>query len=559
MAKIDWKALVHARGPATRVPQQIKDLARPGPAADGASLQLAEALLVPGRWLATSAPAAELLVAQLTKKGASPGPLELRLLGDLAVADHLWFAMPGSSQVQANDAHARATLAIARKALPLARGWLADADASRRAAAAFFLALVEADGASADETVALARQDPRAEVRGGAALALGFHARNGHVGARAALERPSSDDVAGHWAGRVVAGLEPTPDETVEAAIAWFARWEPALLPWGRSQPLRLVKALTRALPSREALAPLLVRGAATLGPNRAETRLLCGLAVELASFTTAFGEREVVAASRLSSVQRATAEALVALPGPLLGLRHGLPGSSRATARWLGLAPSGVLEREEDGGLARWQRLREGLGEATARTTIVRDCLRGLSPAEQLEAARELLLGAYKILIEVDARWPASALAELVRAAGPAAVAWARETMAIVVELRPHASALAQLSPEHVVVVLAALVDAGEAIDPAWEPVVGFAPVAEARAVLAAIDGTRRQALVLERLARVATAEPVVRAQLLDAVAPVLDLVATPAVVGALRDQLADPTVATFVDPTNAAAIRLA
>jgi hypothetical protein len=554
MAKVDWKILKHAQGPAARVPTQIKDLLKPGHPSDAAASNLARDLLVPGRWLETSAPAAELLVAQVMKKGATPVPLELRLLGDLAAADHLWFATRGAPDARANDTAGSETLAIAEKALPLARAWLGDADGARRAIAGFFLALVERDGTSVDAVAGLARTDPLGEVRGGAAFALGFFARAGHVAARAALDALTGDGftVAGRWAGLVVAGAEPTADATVDGCVAWFARWEPTLLPWGRAQPLRVATALTRALPPSDALAPSLARGAAMLGPARPETRLVCGVAADLAGFTTSFKEREVAPASALSAVQRATAEALIAAPGPLLGMRHGLPGSSRAAARWIGLAPAGVLERVGADGLARWQRVRALFGQPPpAGSVVIAEALKGLSPVEQLEAARELLLGAYKILIDVDARFPPSALAELVRAAGKDAAAWARESMEIAVTFHEGGHASAQMSPEHMMVVLAALVDAGIPIEPAWEPFVGLAPVPEARKVLGALAPARRSEIALGRLARGA-ASPAGHAQLLDALAPVLDLIPGPEVHRRARDLLAEPNIAKFVDPAN-------
>jgi hypothetical protein len=99
---------------------------------------------------------------------------------------------------------------------------------------------------------------------------------------------------------------------------------------------------------------------------------------------------------------------------------------------------------------------------------------------------------------------------------------------------------------------VLAALVDAGVPIEPAWEPFVGLAPLPEARKVLGALAPLRRRELALRRLARGA-ASPAGHAQLLDALAPVLDLIPGPEVHRAARDLLAEPNIAKFVDPENA------
>ena len=115
---VDWKKLKHAQGPATRVPALIKDLDKPGHAGEAAALQLLEALVVEGRWLPTSAPAAELLVERLTHKGAEPNPMALRLLADLGAGDHLCFVRPDAPARRSKDKQAQATLAIARRAYP---------------------------------------------------------------------------------------------------------------------------------------------------------------------------------------------------------------------------------------------------------------------------------------------------------------------------------------------------------------------------------------------------------------------------------------------------------
>ena len=146
---VDWKKLKHAQGPATRVPALIKDLDKPGHAGEAAALQLLEALVVEGRWLPTSAPAAELLVERLTHKGAEPNPMALRLLADLGAGDHLCFVRPDAPARRSKDKQAQATLAIARRVVPLVQSWLTVRDAATRAAAVFFLALCDEEAAAA--------------------------------------------------------------------------------------------------------------------------------------------------------------------------------------------------------------------------------------------------------------------------------------------------------------------------------------------------------------------------------------------------------------------------
>ena len=235
MANVDWNNLKHALGSATQVPQLILDLAQPGHPSDAASFHLTEALVVGGTWLPTSVPAAELLLELLTRADSEPVPRALRLLADLASAGHLWFFTPAAPARRKQDAVGQATLALAQRALPLARTWLTSPEAELRAAAIFFLSLVEEDAASAAAIAELARTETTPELRGGAALALGFFARAGNEASQQVLGELSGDRYvrAGVWAGRAIAGLPCSEQETTAGVGAWFTDWRPSLLPWG--------------------------------------------------------------------------------------------------------------------------------------------------------------------------------------------------------------------------------------------------------------------------------------------------------------------------------------
>ena len=556
MGNVDWKKLKHAQGPATRVPLQIQELSKAGHPSDAAAFQLTEALVVEGKWLATSAPAAELLVEQLTKKGAKPTPAALRLLGDLAAGDHLWFIGPEAPAKRAKDKAGQATLGLARAAIPLAVKWLLDEEPERRAAAVFFLALVD-DAASGAKIAELARDDAAPEIRGGAALALGFYSREGHASAEAALAKLEGDGfvTAGRWAAGVIAGEPITDDATAAAIRGWFASWAPALLPWGRSQPLRLVEALMRIVPDGEKLAPILARAAS------AGDRFLCKLAIELAGFDRSFHQYDVAKAASLSPLQRATAEALIGVPQPLFWMDAGLPGSRVTAERWLGLAPSGPLERVEKDGRMRWERVRAlyDAKKTPSAEAIIGASLEGLGPAEQLEVATELLLGAYKILIQIDAKITPTALGELAHAAGNDAVPWARGVATFAANAYARSENTNQLSASHLLVVLGVLVDAGVSLDPSWDRLVWLDGSPEARKVIAAMPAPRRSAIVVGQLAGYATKTPVLAARELDKVAGLLDVAGTPEVVSAMRALLASSAVAKFAKPETVAKLAAA
>jgi len=301
MANVDWKNLKHALGSAAQVPQLILDLAQPGPPSDAACFHLTEALVVAGSWLPTSAPAAELLLELLTRPDAKPVPFALRLLADLASAGHLWFFTAAAPAQRKQDTVGQETLAVAQRALPLARTWLTSPEAELRAAAIFFLSLVEEDAASAPDLAELARTETTPELRGGAALALGLYARTGNEASRQLLGELNGDRYvqAGAWASRAIAELPGSEQETTAGVGAWFTDWRPSLLPWGYTRPLEVVKAAVRLVPSYEQLAPALVRSTAE-NPSAS----VCNLAVDLAGFTTSFKESVVVPAAALSPLQ---------------------------------------------------------------------------------------------------------------------------------------------------------------------------------------------------------------------------------------------------------------
>jgi hypothetical protein len=559
MANVDWNNLKHAQGSATQVPQLILDLARPGHPADAASFHLTEALVLGGTWLPTSVPAAELLLDLLTRADSEPVPRALRLLADLASAGHLWFFTPAAPARRKQDAVGQATLALAQRALPLARTWLTSPEAELRAAAIFFLSLVEEDAASAAAIAELARTETTPELRGGAALALGFFARAGNEASQQVLGELSGDRYlrAGVWAGRVIAGLPCSEQETTAGVGAWFSDWRPSLLPWGYTRPREVVMVAVRLVPNFEELAPPLVR-AAKLGATWQESRALCSVAVDLAGFTKSFDESEVVPAAALSPLQRATAEALIAQPSSLRSLGHGLPGSSRAAARWLGLAAPGPLEQVEDSGLMRWQRVRSlyAATEPPTADAIIAASLGGLNPTAQLEVATELVLGAYRILIQIDAKISPSALAELAKAAGDDGVRWAKDLADRAAAAWAAEDTTYQLSPRYWMMILCLLIDAGLPIEAAWEPLITVDASPGARKVLTALTDTQRDRLVLDRAAQLEE-EDDVKADFLNELSPQLDLLGSATVLKALREVLESGEVADLVDADLAEQLR--
>lgn len=529
---VAWDKLQHALGPATDVPRLVQDLAKPGHPSDAASYHLWESLVVHGRWLETSLPAAELILGLLTENHAKPIPRALRVLADLASAGHLWFITPQATATRQADSFGVATLAVAQRAIPLATNWLSSTDGEVRAAAIFFLSLVEAD--AADLIAAIMHNDELAEVRAGAALALGLYARAGHQASEQALSAPTSDPFvhAGVWAGRAIAGLLCREEETTRAIASWFVRWKPPLLPWGYTRPLEVVNAVVRLLPNCESLAPALVRSTA-----ENQSAIICKVALGLAGFTTSFQESDVVPASRLSPLQRATAEALMEQSSSMVGLGYGLPGSTQAAARWLGLAPPGPLERVEDGGLMRWQHVRTLFAAAEPPTAaqVISASLDGLSPRDQLEVATELLLGAYAILMQAEATFSPKELEDLARGARDDGVAWAKQTASLVADIRARGGTAFQLSPRHVMMILGLLVEASTPIEPEWEPLILIDTSPICRAVLSSLPQSRRDHFVLKRLADLEPDDDS-KADFLDQLTPLLDVLGSPTVLQALR-----------------------
>ena len=136
--------------------------------------------------------------------------MALRLLADLGAGDHLCFVRPDAPARRSKDKQAQATLAIARRVVPLVQSWLTVRDAATRAAAVFFLALCDEEAAAAKAIASVARSDAAPAVRAGAAIALGLYARAGHAPSATVLAALEGDDhvAAGRWAGRVIAGMK---------------------------------------------------------------------------------------------------------------------------------------------------------------------------------------------------------------------------------------------------------------------------------------------------------------------------------------------------------------
>ena len=134
-----FRSLVHAQGPATRVPTQLKKLTATTPEArEAAFYQLREALVAPGEWFTASGPAAELL-AQQAASAKVGRDVTLRLLGEMAAGDPNWFVGADAAKLRSAHKLSADTVRAATDAIPSAVSMLGHGEPEARAAAAFFL------------------------------------------------------------------------------------------------------------------------------------------------------------------------------------------------------------------------------------------------------------------------------------------------------------------------------------------------------------------------------------------------------------------------------------
>lgn len=155
----------------------------------------------------------------------------------------------------------------------------------------------------------------------------------------------------------------------------------------------------------------------------------------------------------------------------------------------------------------------------------------RGLDSAEKLTVLQTLAEGAYGIAELAGLRIDPRELASAAAASGGGGVEWARKAIA---KAKPGVR-----SPE-MLTAMVALVRAGEALDPAWDDLVGFVPTDLAREVLAALPKPRRVELALRWARSVKGGQ----ATFLKNVAPLYDLVGSHALAKVLRPWLKLPVV---------------
>ncbi|NUP13427.1 MAG: hypothetical protein HOW73_45900 [Polyangiaceae bacterium] len=546
---MDWKKLQHAQGPATRIPQQIETLGDASRAGDDAYFHLTEALVAPGQWFPADAPAAELLANRIRDR--APGLVRaLRLLGDMAAGDHLWLVAPAAEEQRKQSSAAAKTFEHASSVASVAEEFLGDEQAALRSAAIFFLALVGGTAVAKKKVADLAEKDPSRPVRAGAAVALGFFSRGGDSDARARLEALPTEGLpgSGRWAGKAIAGLDCTDDEAASGAAGWFTSIDTTLVPWGRGDAGRWVTALLAHSEQRDVVPPAIVRAFAAQGEEDHKRRKAIGeLALDLAGFKSQFDQMEVAPPERLSDAQRKTARSLAEMQDIVPGLRWGMPGSSRCIDKWLGLAPPSPLELEVAPGERRWQRTRARISDETSAGVVIDEAMSALTPVERLDVAQELLIGAYKILVQTDGDIPPEAFEQMIEAAGAAGVTWAKSFLVFAAEASRRNDNLFMLTDAHLLAAFKVLLRQGIVVEPEWDDAVGFEPPEDARLVLEAIPEERRSEMILRRLRLL---PDLGKGAFIAVLPPVLDLVGSPELIEYLRKLLENPKISEIAGP---------
>src|SRR5262245_7345109 len=191
---VAWKTLKHAKGPATRVPAQVKALVGGKDAQERSTAfwALWDTLVGDAAWFETSAPAVALLLDSLDKAGdqrASGLLLVAEILGGDALRG--WLAPPDAPA--AADERAARDEAVRRKAALLAA--LEQGDDDARAAAAMAVAMLPELAADSVPALVARAADHAAGplARAGALLALG-RVDIGNPGAEAAIAAGRAED-----------------------------------------------------------------------------------------------------------------------------------------------------------------------------------------------------------------------------------------------------------------------------------------------------------------------------------------------------------------------------
>jgi hypothetical protein len=430
---------------------------------------------------------------------------------------------------------------------------LAHPEPALRAAAVFFLGLVPGGADSLTRLGELAQRDPSVEMRATATVTLGLLARAGRKDAEELLEQLVLDDSllkSARWAGRVIAGLATSAEEDAAGAAGWFsARW--AATPWcSASSSARWIRALVPETNRRAVVAPAIVKSFVAAGGPQSRQRAIAELALELAGFKANFNELEVVAAERLDDGQRQTAAALMEMPNVVLALRWGLPGSARAIGKWLELSPPSPLEAKDKGGQRRWQRVRAVIADGRPSAEVIETAMADLTPLEKLQVAQELLMGAYKILLHAETEISPAALNELATAAGKDAVSWAESLVSLAAAWARESLNPFSLLHAHLFVAFKVMVRAKVALEPDWDDAIGVEPPDDARLVLEAISPERRASLLMRRLDRY---PPAGQGFLIAKTMPLMDLVASPALIARFKTLMSSQAVSDGAGPDTA------
>lgn len=363
MKEVDWKSLKHARGPATRLPNEMKGLSSRSGETVAEAVDVVEDVLTGDRlWFSASAPAISLL-AEVTRKATHKSAV-LFVMANALGADHVraWFAPPDAGPPA--DVVA-AALACQEYLVELA----GDADAFTRASALVVLAMVPDLATGALQVFRRAATSDGSEaVRASALLALGRAGANDPP-SKALLTSLEQD----HAAPGVVRGaatlcsLRLNPTRSLSSARSGIQEWlsfplpepfEGAHIPWFRakrygwytrdqflSAPSQAVFEIASRRGQLRELLDLVIEMA--LGATDHQLlRALNELVVELGGFRSNPEEPFVLLPSELPEAQLLLAKRLAATP-LLPHAAYGLPAAGTPRRRWLGELPPAALERE--------------------------------------------------------------------------------------------------------------------------------------------------------------------------------------------------------------------
>ena len=410
---MSWKELRHATGPATRVPDQIKQLAgKDRCAREQAYLDLIDAFARVGEWFTASPHALDALLDAVARADAPE--LVLAVAADVIAGDHVraWAA----PTTEVSPAAAADTRRVAEERVAELLALLDARKPGARAGATLVLALLpEAREASRAAILArlAAERDP--VVRAGMILALARIGEHDEASRRAVLHaRRDANPLVRGAAATAALRMEPSAPlhsehERLGDALAWDAP-----TPWFRGVVLGFEEESAFAPPLAAALLEI-ARRRDTMGALLDEL-VAVAQAAEPGLVTRCIGDtmthagelavdRSLVATiDELTVPQRAVAER-VATTWLLPDGGDGLPAAGRARARWAGKAEPGPLDAvvtiEIEGTILvgpRWRAWRElrkrGLSGSAEVPPIV---AAGLAPLDRFEALVEFMAETYR------------------------------------------------------------------------------------------------------------------------------------------------------------------